>query len=97
MNELRVGRYLYRWCLQDSPGPSGWGALLRYGDKEKELCGGEPNTTNNRMELRAVIEALNVLDTCLRNPLAYRFAVRPARYQQMDSRLEETRLAHQCQ
>lgn len=44
-----------------NPGPGGWGALLRYGGIEKELFGGEPATTNNRMELTAVIEALRVL------------------------------------
>lgn len=44
-----------------NPGPGGWGAILRYGDKEKELCGGEKETTNNRMELTAVIEALGAL------------------------------------
>ena len=44
-----------------NPGPGGWGAILRYGDKEKELCGGEKETTNNRMELTAVIEALAAL------------------------------------
>ena len=44
-----------------NPGPGGWGALLRYGDHEKELFGGEPATTNNRMELLAVIEALRTL------------------------------------
>ena len=44
-----------------NPGPGGWGALLRFGDKEKELCGGEAETTNNRMELKAAIEALNAL------------------------------------
>jgi ribonuclease HI len=44
-----------------NPGPGGWGALLRMGDTEKELCGGEPGTTNNRMELLAVIEALQSL------------------------------------
>ena len=44
-----------------NPGPGGWGALLRFGDHEKELCGGEAETTNNRMELRAAIEALNAL------------------------------------
>ncbi len=44
-----------------NPGPGGWGALLRSGDHEKELCGGEENTTNNRMELQAAIEALNAL------------------------------------
>ncbi|MEO0548220.1 MAG: RNase H family protein, partial [Pseudomonadota bacterium] len=42
-----------------NPGPGGWGALLRYGDKERELYGGEDLTTNNRMELLAAIEALN--------------------------------------
>lgn len=41
-----------------NPGPGGWGVLLRVGETETELCGGEPATTNNRMELLAVIEAL---------------------------------------
>jgi ribonuclease HI len=44
-----------------NPGPGGWGALLRIGDKEKELSGYEAETTNNRMELMAVIEALRAL------------------------------------
>ena len=44
-----------------NPGPGGWGALLRYGDKEKELYGGQADTTNNQMELKAAIEALNAL------------------------------------
>jgi ribonuclease HI len=44
-----------------NPGPGGWGALLRYNGHEKELSGGEPLTTNNRMELTAVIEALSAL------------------------------------
>jgi iron complex transport system ATP-binding protein len=44
-----------------NPGPGGWGVLLRIGDAETELCGGEPATTNNRMELLAVIEALQAL------------------------------------
>ncbi len=44
-----------------NPGPGGWGALLRYGDKEKELYGGQADTTNNQMELTAAIEALNAL------------------------------------
>ena len=44
-----------------NPGPGGWGALLVAGDNRKELHGGEPDTTNNRMELRAAIEALNAL------------------------------------
>ena len=44
-----------------NPGPGGWGALLRSGEHEKELSGGEVLTTNNRMELQAAIEALNAL------------------------------------
>ena len=44
-----------------NPGPGGWGALLRAGGQEKEIWGGEPVTTNNRMELLAVIRALNSL------------------------------------
>jgi ribonuclease HI len=48
-------------ACKGNPGPGGWGALLRYGGSEKELCGGEANTTNNRMELMAVIQALETL------------------------------------
>jgi ribonuclease HI len=44
-----------------NPGPGGWGALLRYGAVEKELSGGEPLTTNNRMEMMAAIVALETL------------------------------------
>ncbi len=44
-----------------NPGPGGWGAILRYGSRELELSGGSPQTTNNRMELTGVIEALSRL------------------------------------
>lgn len=44
-----------------NPGPGGWGALLEYKGKTKELCGGEAETTNNRMELAAAINAINSL------------------------------------
>ena len=44
-----------------NPGPGGWGAILVYGEKSKELCGGEPLTTNNRMELTAACAALEAL------------------------------------
>ena len=44
-----------------NPGPGGWGAILFYGDKRRELKGGERNTTNNRMELMAAIQALEAL------------------------------------
>jgi ribonuclease HI len=48
-------------ACKGNPGTGGWGALLVMGQQEKELCGGERDTTNNRMELTAVIEALNAL------------------------------------
>jgi len=48
-------------ACRGNPGPGGWGVLLRYQDKERELWGGEAETTNNRMELRAAIEALRAL------------------------------------
>ena len=48
-------------ACKGNPGPGGWGALLRWGDHAKELFGGEAQTTNNRMELTAVIEALAAL------------------------------------
>ena len=48
-------------ACKGNPGPGGWGALLEYNGHRKELFGGEPNTTNNRMELVAVIRALEAL------------------------------------
>ena len=48
-------------ACRGNPGPGGWGALLIYGDHEKELYGGESLTTNNRMELMAAIEALRAM------------------------------------
>ncbi|MES9843681.1 MAG: ribonuclease HI [Candidatus Sedimenticola sp. PURPLELP] len=56
----RVEIYTDGAC-KGNPGPGGWGALLRYKGKEKELYGGEAETTNNRMELAAVINALKAL------------------------------------
>lgn len=56
----RVEIYTDGAC-KGNPGPGGWGALLRYGGHEKELFGGERETTNNRMELMAVIAALEAL------------------------------------
>jgi ribonuclease HI len=49
-------------ACRGNPGPGGWGVLLRYGDKERELYGGEADTTNNRMELMAAIKALESLN-----------------------------------
>ncbi|MGQ0619113.1 MAG: ribonuclease HI [Panacagrimonas sp.] len=48
-------------ACKGNPGPGGWGALLRWNDHEKRLCGGEPLTTNNRMEMMAAIQALESL------------------------------------
>lgn len=49
-----------------NPGPGGWGAVLKYGEHRRELCGGEKNTTNNRMELTAVIQSLSALkESCI--------------------------------
>ena len=50
-------------ACRGNPGPGGWGALLRYGDVERELYGGEADTTNNRMELQAAIEGLKALSS----------------------------------
>ena len=48
-------------ACKGNPGPGGWGAIIRSGDREKELSGGEPLTTNNRMEMMAAIRALQAL------------------------------------
>jgi ribonuclease HI len=60
MSEDRVAVYTDGAC-RGNPGPGGWGAVLRYGGRERELFGGENPTTNNRMELMAVIQALETL------------------------------------
>lgn len=49
-------------ACKGNPGVGGWGALMKYGGHTRELCGGEPATTNNRMELTAVIRALEALN-----------------------------------
>lgn len=49
-------------ACKGNPGPGGWGVLLQHGEYEKEICGGEANTTNNRMELMAVIKALQAIN-----------------------------------
>ena len=63
MNESANGRVVIHTdgACRGNPGPGGWGAILRYGEREKELKGAEPGTTNNRMELIAAIEALRAL------------------------------------
>jgi len=61
MTELSKVQIATDGACKGNPGPGGWGALIRAGDKEKELSGGEKLTTNNRMELTAAIEGLNAL------------------------------------
>lgn len=69
MQEGRKGNELTKTTVEifsdgacsGNPGPGGYGAILRWKGKEKELCGGEKHTTNNRMELTGVIEALSAL------------------------------------
>ena len=60
MSEQRVIIHTDGAC-SGNPGPGGWGAILAFGDHEKELMGGEAHTTNNRMELLAAISALEAL------------------------------------
>lgn len=61
MTELTRVEIATDGACKGNPGPGGWGAVIRASAREKELSGGEPLTTNNRMELTAVIEALNAL------------------------------------
>jgi len=61
MSELPAVEIFTDGACKGNPGPGGWGAILRFGDRERELSGGEAPTTNNRMELMAAIEALNAL------------------------------------
>lgn len=61
MTELTRVEIFTDGACKGNPGPGGWGAIIRAGDREKELSGGEPLTTNNRMELLAAIRALEAL------------------------------------
>lgn len=60
-DDQRIVEIFTDGACKGNPGPGGWGALLRFDGREKELLGGEPATTNNRMELTAVIRALESL------------------------------------
>jgi ribonuclease HI len=61
MSELTLVHLATDGACKGNPGPGGWGAVIRAGDKEKELSGGEKLTTNNRMELTAAIKGLEAL------------------------------------
>lgn len=61
MSEKKLIQIFTDGACSGNPGPGGWGAILRWNDHEKELYGGEADSTNNRMELMAAISALNAL------------------------------------
>jgi len=61
MAEKPVVKAFTDGACSGNPGPGGWGVLLRTGNQEKELCGGEKQTTNQQMELQAAVEALKAL------------------------------------
>ncbi len=61
MSELTTVEIFTDGACKGNPGPGGWGAVIRSGTNEKEISGGEPLTTNNRMEMMAAVEALNAL------------------------------------
>ena len=62
MTDSRITIYTDGAC-RGNPGPGGWGAIIRLGDAEKVIAGGEKLTTNNRMELKAAVSALSLLTT----------------------------------
>ena len=61
MSDIKSVEIFTDGACSGNPGPGGWGVILRYGEREKELSGGEKDTTNNRMELTAVIMGLSAL------------------------------------
>ncbi len=77
-----------------NPGPGGWGAILAFGGHEKELCGGEAATTNNRMELTAAIEALQALNRACTVHLYTEFKLSQGRRHRLDLGVETQWLAH---
>ncbi len=75
-------------ACKGNPGVGGWGAVLRWGDDTKEVFGGEPETTNNRMELTAVIEALCAAPQAVPGAAARRQPLRHERRPVLDAELE---------
>jgi ribonuclease HI len=69
-NSAKPGIVIYTdGACSGNPGPGGWGALLQYGEREKEIFGGEEHTTNNRMELMAAIMALSAIKLGYSGPI----------------------------
>ena len=80
-----------------NPGPGGWGVILQSGAHRKELCGGEPMTTNNRMELTAAIKAIEALKGPSEVELYTNSNYLRGGITELDQGLEEERLAHRRQ
>ena len=76
-----------------NPGPGGWAALLRFGERERELSGGEKQTTNNRMELTAARRGAGGADPALHGGAAYRQRISPQRRHPLEHRLGAAQLA----
>jgi len=81
-------------ACKGNPGVGGWGALMRFGETEKRLFGAEAETTNNRMELMAVICSLEALDRALLRVDNYRFEICLTRHDRMARQLETAQLAN---
>ena len=75
-----------------NPGPGGWGAILRAGERERELAGGEAATTNNRMEMMAAIAALEALKRPANGHALYRQRLSERRDHPLAAAMEEARL-----
>ncbi len=94
MNQVEI--YTDGAC-KGNPGPGGWGVLLQSGATEKELFGGERSTTNNRMELMAVIQALAALKRPCDGHAVRRQPVRAQGHHRVAAGLEGQGLAHREQ
>lgn len=93
MSELKKVEIFTDGACSGNPGPGGWGAVLRYGEHEAEMSGGDANTTNNRMELTAVISAVERLKEPCDIKNIHRLAVCCERvFKRLDMELEEERV-----
>lgn len=93
MSELKKVEIFTDGACSGNPGPGGWGAVLRYGEHEAEMSGGDACTTNNRMELMAVISAVDAAKGALRYKDIYRLAVCcQCVFKRLDMELEKERM-----
>ena len=93
MNDLPLVTIYTDGACDPNPGPGGWAALLRSAGQTKELTGGEPDTTNNRMELTAAARALQIAQPSLPGGFLYRFGIPAPRDHGMAAGLAKAQLA----